>query len=163
MNKRWWKVTFFEQWPSGQGVGYPIQGSRVQNHWVAPWSTQPLILPRSIKWVPGISGNLVVKSKLPPRSGSSLEAVDIKRGHKVFCFFLHFLCTESLGRLENYIWIYDIADDWRRKSKRKSSEQFYTFWDIPNVKSLAVLKTDYLKWLKERECFWKIWTNMFTI
>ena len=27
------------------------------------WS---FILPRSIKWVPGISGNLVVKSKLPP-------------------------------------------------------------------------------------------------
>ena len=26
--------------------------------------------------VPGISGNLVVKSKLPPRSGSSLEAVE---------------------------------------------------------------------------------------
>ena len=29
-----------------------------------------LILSRSIKWVPGISGNLVVKSKLPPRSNS---------------------------------------------------------------------------------------------
>ena len=28
------------------------------------------------KWVPGISGNLVVKSKLPPRSGTSLEAVE---------------------------------------------------------------------------------------
>ena len=26
--------------------------------------------------VPGISGNLVVKSKLPPQSGSSLEAVE---------------------------------------------------------------------------------------
>ena len=26
--------------------------------------------------VPGTSGNLVVKSKLPPRSGSSLEAVE---------------------------------------------------------------------------------------
>ena len=25
---------------------------------------------------PGISGNLVVKSKLPPQSGSSLEAVE---------------------------------------------------------------------------------------
>ena len=48
----------------------------VQNHWVAPRSTQPFILPRSIKWVPGISGNLVVKSKLPPRSDSSLEAVE---------------------------------------------------------------------------------------
>ena len=26
--------------------------------------------------VPGVSGNLVVKRKLPPRSGSSLEAVE---------------------------------------------------------------------------------------
>ena len=54
----------------------PIQGSRLQNHWVAPRSTQRLILLRSIKWVPGISGNLVVESKLPPRSCSSLEAVE---------------------------------------------------------------------------------------
>ena len=43
---------------------------------VAPRSTQSFILPRSMKWVPGISGNLVVKSKLPPRSGFSLEAVE---------------------------------------------------------------------------------------
>ena len=63
-------ITLMEQWPSGQDAGFPIQGSRVQNHWVAPRSTQPFILPWSIKWVPGISGNLVVKSKLPPRSGS---------------------------------------------------------------------------------------------
>ena len=28
------------------------------------------------KWVPGIFGNLVVKSKLLPRIGSSLEAVE---------------------------------------------------------------------------------------
>ena len=47
-----------------------------QNHWVAPRSTQPFILPRSVKWVPVISGNLVVKSKLPPRSGCSLDAVE---------------------------------------------------------------------------------------
>ena len=36
-------------------------------------STQPFILPRLI---PGLSGNLVIKSKLPPRSGFSLEAVE---------------------------------------------------------------------------------------
>ena len=53
-----------------------IQGSRVQNHWVAPRSTQPFILPRSTKWVPGISGNLVIKSKLPPLSDSSFETVE---------------------------------------------------------------------------------------
>ena len=33
----------------GSRVGFPIQGSRVQIHWVAPRSTQPFILPRSIK------------------------------------------------------------------------------------------------------------------
>ena len=49
------------------------QSTRVQNQWVAPRLTQPSILSRSIKQVPAISGNLVVKSKLPPRSGSSLD------------------------------------------------------------------------------------------
>ena len=44
----------------GSGAGLPIQGSRDQNHWVAPKLTQ----------------NLLVKSKLPPRSGSNLEAVE---------------------------------------------------------------------------------------
>ena len=62
--------------PSGWGAGFPIQGPRVQNHGVAPRSAQPFILPRSIKWVPWISGELVVKSKLRPRSGCSLEAVE---------------------------------------------------------------------------------------
>ena len=42
--------------------------------------------------VPGISGDLVVKSKLPPVSASSLEAVEPhpKKGHKVF-----FICIYS--------------------------------------------------------------------
>ena len=62
-------VLFWDPW-------FPIQGSRAENHWVAPSSTQPFILPRSIKWVPGLSGNWMVKSKLPPRSGCSLEAVE---------------------------------------------------------------------------------------
>ena len=40
----------YEQWPSGQGAGFPLQGSRVQNHWVAaPRLTQPFILTRSVK------------------------------------------------------------------------------------------------------------------
>ena len=29
-------------------AGFPIQGFRVQNHWLTPRSTQPFILPRSI-------------------------------------------------------------------------------------------------------------------
>ena len=32
-------------------------------------STQPLILPRSINWVPGTPGNWMIKSKLSPCSG----------------------------------------------------------------------------------------------
>ena len=68
---------------------FPIQVSRVQNHWVAPRSTQPFILPRSVKWVPEISGNLVVKSKLPPRSGSSLEAVEPHPPDKVLKSFFN--------------------------------------------------------------------------
>ena len=43
---------------------------------LTPRLTQPFILQRSIKWVPGISGKLVVKSKLTPQSGTSLEAVE---------------------------------------------------------------------------------------
>ena len=54
-----------EQWPGDKGARFPIQGSCVQNHWVAPRSTQSFILLRWTKWVPGISGNFVVKSKLP--------------------------------------------------------------------------------------------------
>ena len=38
-----------EQLPSGQGAGFPIQASRIQNDRVAPRLTQPFILPRSVK------------------------------------------------------------------------------------------------------------------
>ena len=77
-----WPVSFAKLcsfWPGFpiQGfTGFPIQGFHVQNHWVAPRLTQPSILLRSIKWVPRISGILVVKSRLPPLSGSSLEGVE---------------------------------------------------------------------------------------
>ena len=42
---------------------------------MAPRSTQPFVLLRSIKWELEIPGDLVVKSKQSPRGGSSLEAV----------------------------------------------------------------------------------------
>ena len=64
-----------EQWPSGFGAGFLIQGFCIWNHWVAPRLTQPFILLRRIKWVPGISGNIVVKSKLAPWSGSTRHEV----------------------------------------------------------------------------------------
>ena len=41
-----------------------------QNYLVAARSTQPCILPRWMKWVPGTPCNLVVKSKLSDGSGS---------------------------------------------------------------------------------------------
>ena len=53
-------LMFMEKWLSGQDAGFPIQGSYYQNKG---------LVPRLIKWVPGISENLVAKSKLPPRSG----------------------------------------------------------------------------------------------
>ena len=56
-----------ERWSDGLVVKLLDSPSRVQNHQVAPRSTQPFILLRLIKWVPGISENLVVKSKLSPR------------------------------------------------------------------------------------------------
>ena len=58
-----------EQWPSGKGADFQIQGSQVENHWVGPKSSQPFIFSRLIKWVLGTAGGLVVESKLFPRSG----------------------------------------------------------------------------------------------
>ena len=48
-----------------------MQRFRVQNHWVAPRSTQPFIFLRSIKWVPGTPTEIVVKSRLSLHSGSA--------------------------------------------------------------------------------------------
>ena len=42
-------VLFMEQWCSGKGTGFPIQGSQVKNHWVAPRSTQHFVLLSLIK------------------------------------------------------------------------------------------------------------------
>ena len=42
---------------------------------------------KMIKWVPGISGNLVIKSKLHSRSGSSLEAVEPHQQKGAIKFF----------------------------------------------------------------------------
>ena len=53
------------------GVGFPIQGSQVQNQWMAPRTTQPFIPQRSVKWIPESPETLVVKHKLSPRSEST--------------------------------------------------------------------------------------------
>ena len=49
----------------------PNPGVHVQNHWMTPRSTKSFILPKLIKRVPRIFENLMLKSKLPPRSGSA--------------------------------------------------------------------------------------------
>ena len=49
----------------------------------------PFIIPRSIKWVPGTPGDLVVKSKLSPHSGSvALRQLNTihKKGPKAFFY-----------------------------------------------------------------------------
>ena len=45
-----------------------ISRSWVQYHWIYHWDS--FILSKSIKWLPGISGDFLVKSKLSLRSGS---------------------------------------------------------------------------------------------
>ena len=89
-NDNWlWKLRVFdifleEQWPSGSDTDFPIQGSHIQNNCVAPNSTRSFIHLRSIKWVPGISENIVVKIKFLPRSGSvalrQLDHIVYKKG-----------------------------------------------------------------------------------
>ena len=51
-----------DKWPSDYIARLPIKETWVQDHKVAPKSTQHLILLRSVKCVPGTPGNLVVKS-----------------------------------------------------------------------------------------------------
>ena len=62
------------------------RGTLFKSHSMAPRSTQPFFLLRTIKWVPGIPWDIVVKNKLCPSSGSQLQGSwtpSIKRGHKV--------------------------------------------------------------------------------
>ena len=87
------------------GAGFPILRSCVQNQWVAPRSTHPFIFPRPLKRVPRISGNLVVKSKLPPWSDSrpwGNWSPSIKRSHKVFKFLSIFFFRIERILSENF-------------------------------------------------------------
>ena len=59
-------------WSNGllfRALNSKSRGLTFKNHWLAPGSTQPFILPRLVKWVSGFSGNSVLKSKQPPPSG----------------------------------------------------------------------------------------------
>ena len=81
-----------------------IQGSRIQNYWVAPKSTQPFIVSRSIKWVTGISLDLVVKSKMSPRSRSAaFKQLNPNYIKGVMTFFLKkVFCKKGDLRLQLY-------------------------------------------------------------
>ena len=116
-----------------------------KNHWVAPRSTQPFTLPRSKKWVPGISGNLVVRSKLPLWTGSSLEVVKPhlwKRAIKLF-FLLHkniILLIYFLKVILNplsYIHRWQNTEGNRLKKKLLDS--------IMNFEAISILKTNYVQ------------------
>ena len=94
-----------KQWPSGQ------------EHWVPNLefldsrTTQPFNLPWLIKWVIGIPGDSVVRSKLSPHSGSPalryLNSI-IKWDHKVFPFKKHNKdrMTPLAGALVSWSWTY---------------------------------------------------------
>ena len=66
---------------------FPIKVFLVQNHWVTPSSSQPSMLPRSIKWASGFTGDSVGKSNclhvvgLQPSGSWNLS---MKRHHKPF-------------------------------------------------------------------------------
>ena len=71
------------------------RGPMFKNHWEAPSLTQNFILSRSVKWISEISGNLVVKSKLPPGSGSNLYAVEPHPSEGAIKFFKVFFIYYS--------------------------------------------------------------------
>ena len=73
--------------PSGSGTGFPILGSDVQNHWVAPVWTQSFLFLGSIKWVQGTPWDWVVKSKLSPSCGP-VALRQLKTTHKMGPFSL---------------------------------------------------------------------------
>ena len=73
---------------SGKGAGLPIQRCFVQNHWVALWSTQRFVLPRSIKWLSAYLGEMVFESNLCPANGSiALLQVNLTIKRENFFFF----------------------------------------------------------------------------
>ena len=74
IKRRW--VSLNEPWPS---AGFPIQGSWVENSWVAPSSTQPFFLLRSTKWALRSPRDWVLKSKSWTPSIKTARKVFFKR------------------------------------------------------------------------------------
>ena len=69
------------------GTGLPIQVCQVLNHWVDARWTQSFILLKLICGVPEISGNLLVRSKLPSHIGSAALKVEPDPQKRAQSFF----------------------------------------------------------------------------
>ena len=102
------------QWTSGSSSGFPRLKSQFQNHWVAPKLIQLFILQRLIKWIPGISGKLVVKVNcllevaLEPW-GSWTPST--KRSHKVLLKrLLKFLTEQKILYLKPFLSLSSASD-----------------------------------------------------
>ena len=107
---------------------------------MAPRSTQPFILPRSIKWLQGIFGNLVVKSKLPPQSCSGSfhhvkSTIPSHLTHMDFPDILSSQCTHQemkiLKILSSYHERFQNYDhlNYGPSSLDNKPLQFMTFWN----------------------------------
>ena len=116
-------------------------------------SSQPFILLGSIKWVRGISGNLVAKIKLPPHCSSvalgQLNPIH-KKGPQSFLksniFFVLDMCSNGFipwkrRGTSSFCYPAETATQWRQSSK------FYSKQKIMQV-SMETLITYYL-----RSCF----------
>ena len=97
------------------------QGSRVQNHWVAPRATQSFILPRSLKWVPGIPGHLVVKINCLLDVTLALRQLNPNHKKGPWNFLKWYQIAQSIT----------IHDDFRRNT-----------WES-NIKEKTILKPNY--------------------
>ena len=91
-------------WSNGvmvKALDFQFRGSWVQNHWLDPISTELFILQRSIKWVPGIYGDLKVKNKLYLCSGL-VALKQLKPIHKMgaYSFFKCILLKTSYDFLK---------------------------------------------------------------
>ena len=75
------------------------------------------VLPAEVdkKWGPVFSGNLMVKSRLPPQGGSSLEAVEHNPWKRAirFVFFFFWKCNLGFSKIPISHLFYEFAKTWK--------------------------------------------------
>ena len=112
----------WKNWSIGSGAGFPIQWSCVQSDHVAPRLGQPFILLSLIKWVPEISRNWVIKSQLPPCSGSvDFRQLNLKGALKFF--FEEDTRNITLAAI-NTIWMFLKFEFYMEKKQEPPNEAF---------------------------------------